>query len=310
MKFKRLNSILGWCAFAVAAIVYLLTIEPTASLWDCGEYIAASYKLEVGHPPGAPFFMLVGRLFTLLAGNDPAQAAYWMNVMSALSSAFTILFLFWCITALAKKLAEKSGPMDKGKMIAVLGSGLVGALAFTFSDSFWFSAVEGEVYAMSSTFSAMVFWAMLKWEQHADEPRADKWLILIGLLIGVSIGVHLLNLLAIPALVFIYYFKKFKPSRKGIIITGIVSILILGGIQSGIIPWIVKLSAMFELFFVNTLGTPFNTGTIIYLLLIISGIAWGLHYTHRKGMIKYNTIILSLAMVLIGYSSFFVLIIR
>lgn len=310
MNFKKLNIITGWVTFAVAAVVYLTTLEPTVSFWDCGEYIAACYKLEVGHPPGAPFFLLVGRLFSLLAGGDTSQAAYYINAMSALCSAFTVLFLFWCITALARKIGEKSGTLDAGRTIAILGSGLTGALAFTFSDSFWFSAVEGEVYAMSSAFTALVFWAMLKWEQVAEEPGADRWIILIGLLIGISIGVHLLNLLAIPALVFIYYFKKFKPSRKGVIITGMISILLLGTVQSGIIPWTVKLSAMFELFFVNTLGMPFNTGTIIYLLLISFGIAYGLHYTHRKGLVKYNTIMLSIAMLLIGYSSFFVLILR
>lgn len=310
MDFKTLNIISGWFTFLVAAIVYLATLEPTASLWDCGEYIVSCYKLEVGHPPGAPFFLLVGRLFTLLAGGDVTQAAYWVNVMSALCSAFTILFLFWCITALTRKLAEKNGALDTGRTIAIIGSGLVGALAFTFSDSFWFSAVEGEVYAMSSTFTALVFWAMLKWEQAADDPGTDRWIILISLFIGISVGVHLLNLLAIPALVFIYYFRKFKPSRKGVAVTGIVAVLLLGTVQSGIIPGVVKLSAMFELFFVNTLGMPFNTGTVIYLLLIIGALVYGIRYTHRKGLIKQNTILLSITMLLIGYSSFFVLIIR
>lgn len=310
LNYNKWNNLLGWATFAVAATVYISTIEPTASLWDCGEYIASGYKLEVGHPPGAPFFLLIARCFTLLAGNDPAKAAMWVNIMSALCSAFTILFLFWTITAIARKLAgDNSGP-DTRKMIAIFGSGLVGALAFTFSDSFWFSAVEGEVYAMSSTFTAMVFWAMLRWERAADEPGSDRWIILIALLVGMSIGVHLLSLLTIPSLVFIYYFRKNKASRKGIIVTGIVSIIVLGGVQSGIIPGIVKLSAMFELFFVNSIGMPFNTGTIVYALVIIGGIVYGLRYTRRKNLVKWNTVILCFTAILIGYSSFLVLIIR
>jgi tetratricopeptide (TPR) repeat protein len=309
-SYNKWNNILGWLCFIIAAAVYISTLEPTTSLWDCGEYIASGYKLEVGHPPGAPFFVLLARCFSLLAGNDTSKVAYWINTMSALCSAFTILFLYWTITALVRKLAEVSGSLDRSKTIAIFGSGLVGALAFTFSDSFWFSAVEGEVYAMSSCFTAMVFWAMLRWERAAEEPGADRWIILISLMIGVSIGVHLLNLLAIPAIVFIYYFKKYKPSRKGFIITSVVSILLLGGIQAGLIPWIVKLSAMFELFFANALNMPFNTGTVIYLLLLSAAVVYGLRYTRRKKMVKQHTAILCFAMILTGYSSFFVLIIR
>jgi hypothetical protein len=308
LNYNKLNTITGWAVFAAAAVTYLSTMETTASLWDCGEYIASCYKLEVGHPPGAPFFILIGRLFTLLAGDDPTRVAMWVNIMSAMCSAFTILLLFWCITALAKKLTGDQP--DNQKIIAILGSGAVGALAYTFSDSFWFSAVEGEVYAMSSLFTALVFWAALRWEQAADSPRAERWIILIALLVGISIGVHLLNLLAIPALVFIYYFKKYKPSRKGIIYTGIISILLLGGIQAGIIPWIVKLAAMSELLFVNSIGLPFNSGTIVYILLLIGAIVYGLRYTHRKQLVKWNTALLCFTMILIGYSSFLVLIIR
>ena len=200
-NYKKLNNIVGWLICIVASYTYCSTIEPTASFWDCGEYIACSYKLEVGHPPGAPFFLLIARFFSLFSFGDPAKAAMMVNVMSALSSAFTILFLFWTITRLAKKmLAPEGTEMDKGKMWAILGSGVIGALAYTFSDSFWFSAVEGEVYAMSSLFTAAVFWAILKWEEEADEPSSMRWLVLISYLMGLSVGVHLLNLLVIPSI--------------------------------------------------------------------------------------------------------------
>ncbi|MDP8229463.1 MAG: DUF2723 domain-containing protein, partial [Candidatus Electryoneaceae bacterium] len=208
-KFKKYNNIFGWIAFLVATIVYFLTLEPTASWWDCGEYIATAYKLQVGHPPGAPFFQLLGRFFSLFAFGDTANVAMMINAMSALSSSFTVLFLFWSITMLAKKIVITDNKWTDSKIFAVLGSGLVGALAFTFSDSFWFSAVEGEVYAMSSFFTAIVFWAILKWEAVANEKHAFRWIILIAFLVGLSIGVHLLNLLAIPAIAFVYYFKKY-----------------------------------------------------------------------------------------------------
>src|SRR5665647_1538539 len=210
-NFKQLNNIVGWVIFLVAAITYLLTIEPTASFWDCGEFITTSFKLEVGHPPGAPLFMIMGRLFNLFA-SDNSHVAIMVNAMSALASAFTILFLFWTITHLAKKLIKPVGEYTMGQTIAILGAGVVGALAYTFSDTFWFSAVEGEVYASSSLFTALVFWAILKWEDVAEEKFAGRWIILIAFLMGLSIGVHLLNLLAIPAIVLVYYFKKFEFS--------------------------------------------------------------------------------------------------
>ncbi|MCI5057535.1 MAG: DUF2723 domain-containing protein, partial [Flavobacteriales bacterium] len=245
MNYQKSNIILGWIVWAIASFVYLSTIEPTASFWDCGEFIATAYKLEIGHPPGAPFFMMLGRFFSMWVG--PESAAMMINVMSALSSSFTILFLFWTITHLGKKLAKVDGEEFLGaRQIAVLGSGVVGALAYTFSDSFWFSAVEGEVYAMSSLFTAMVFWAILKWENVADEPHADRWLILIAYLMGLSIGVHLLNLLAIPAMVFVYYFRKYQVTQKGLIIAGVAAVLVLGIVQGGIIPWTVILASVFE----------------------------------------------------------------
>ena len=308
-NFKQLNNIVGWLTFLVAAVTYLLTIEPTASFWDCGEFITTSYKLEVGHPPGAPFFMILGRFFTLFGGS-PSNAAVMINSMSALASAFTILFLFWTITHLAKKLIKTEGEYTMGQTIAILGSGVVGALAYTFSDTFWFSAVEGEVYASSSLFTALVFWAILKWENEADEPHANRWIILIAYLMGLSIGVHLLNLLAIPAIVFVYYFRKYKATRNGILISLAASILILGVVMYGIIPGVITAATWFELMFVNGMGLPFNTGVIIYALLLVGAIVFGILYTIRKKLILWNTVLISVIVILIGYSSFAMIVIR
>ena len=309
-KFKKLNNIIGWIIFAIVTIVYFLTMEPTTSWWDCGEYIATAYKLQVGHPPGAPLFQLIGRFFSLFAFGDVTKVAMMINAISVLSSSFTVLFLFWSITMLAKKIMLKDGELTNGKTYAILGSGIVGALAFSFSDSFWFSSVEGEVYAMSTLFIAMVFWSILKWEKVAEEKNAYRWIILIAYLIGLSIGVHLLSLLAIPAVAFVYYFKKYKVTTKGAIITAIISFLILSIVMYIIIPGIVKLSSVFELFFVNTIGLPFNTGTIIYFIILVGLIVWGLKYTWQHQKVIMNTIILSFVFILIGYSSFFMLIIR
>lgn len=308
-NFKQLNNIVGWLTFLVAAVTYLLTIEPTASFWDCGEFITTSYKLEVGHPPGAPFFMILGRFFTLFGGS-PSNAAVMINSMSALASAFTILFLFWTITHLAKKLVKPVGEYTMGQTIAILGSGVVGALAYTFSDTFWFSAVEGEVYASSSLFTAMVFWAILKWENEADEPHANRWIILIAYLMGLSIGVHLLNLLAIPAIVFVYYFRKYKVTRNGILISLAASLLILGIVMYGIIPGVITAATWFELMFVNGVGLPYNTGAIIYAFLLIGGLVYGILYTIRKKLVLWNTILLGVIVILIGYSSFAMIVIR
>lgn len=309
-NYKVMNNLLGWLVFIFASVVYLLTIEPTASWWDCGEYISTAYKLQVGHPPGAPFFQLIGRFFTLFAFGDTAKVAMMINAMSALASSFTILFLFWSITALAKKIFVKAGEITLPQTYMVFGSALVGALAYTFSDSFWFSAVEGEVYATSALFTAVVFWAILKWEAIADQKHSNRWLIFIAFMMGLSIGVHLLNLLAIPAIAFIYYFRKVKQSRKNFILTTLLAVLILGFVQSGIIPWVVKLAGYFELFFVNTVGMPFNSGTIIYMVLLVGLIVFGLFITKRRGHTIFNTVILSITFLLIGYSSFIMLVIR
>ncbi len=310
-NYQRLNNIIGWLVFLIASFTYLSTMESTGSFWDCGEYIACAYKLEVGHPPGAPLFLLIGRFFSFFAMGDTAKVGMMINAMSALCSAFTILFLFWTITAMARKIVDKSGELTSGKMIAVFGAGAVGALAYTFSDSFWFSAVEGEVYAMSSFFTAITFWAILRWEREADLPHADRWIILIAYLIGLAVGVHLLNLLVIPGIVFIYYFRKYNNiTTNGIILTSVLSIVILGGIQAGVIPMIVKLASWFEITAVNGIGLPFNSGTIIYALVMIGGIVFGLRYTKKKVWPIVNTVILCFTVILIGYSSFLVLVIR
>ncbi|PID95088.1 MAG: hypothetical protein CSA95_01415 [Bacteroidetes bacterium] len=310
-NFKRTNNVVGWVVFAIATLTYFLTLEPTASWWDCGEYIATAYKLQVGHPPGAPLFQLLGRFFALFAFGNEANVAKMINVMSALSSSFTILFLFWSITMLAQKIFVKAGEkMSQSQGIIVLGAGVVGALAFTFSDSFWFSAVEGEVYAMSTMFTALVFWAILRWERVAHEEGAERWLLLIAFLVGLSIGVHLLNLLAIPAIALIYYFKKFSVTPKGTILTILASFFLIAFIMYGIIPMVVKLAGSFELFFVNTLGLPFNTGTVFYLIFLLGLLVFGVFYTIKKRSLLWNNVVLSLIFILIGYSSFLMLVIR
>ncbi len=311
MDFKKINISVGWFAFLVAAVTYLLTIEPTASFWDCGEFITTSYKLEVGHPPGAPLFMIIGRFFSLFAGGDVTKVALMINVASALASAFTILFLFWSITHIAKKIIiKKDEQASQGQLIAIMGSGLVGALVYTFSDSFWFSAVEGEVYASSSFFTAIVFWAILKWENVADEPNANRWLVLIAYLMGLSIGVHLLNLLVIPAIVFVYYFRKYKITRNGIIITGLISVVILGFIMYGIITGLVVVASKFELIFTNSFGLPYYTGAVVFLLLLTGGLIYGIYYSFTKNKVVLNTILTISLVILIGYSSFAIILIR
>ncbi len=283
-RYNLLNNIFGWVAFVIAAITYLLTIEPTASFWDCGEFITSSYKMEVGHPPGAPFFNLTAKFFSLFA-SDASHVAKMINSMSALLSAATILFLFWSITHLAKKLIyqDETQEITLGQTIAIIGSGLVGSLIYTFSDTFWFSAVEAEVYGFSSMFTALVFWLILKWESHADRPISDKWIILIAYMVGLSIGVHLLNLLCIPAMVLVYYFKKAKTvDLKGTLLALLGSFGLIVVLMYGIIPGFTKVGGWFELFFVNTLGFSYNTGALIYLLILVGTIIWSLYETMSK----------------------------
>ena len=309
-NYTRLNILLGWLAFLISAIVYILTVEPTTSFWDCGEFIAASHKLLVGHPPGAPFFLLVGKFFTLFA-SDVTQIAITVNIMSALASALTIAFLFWTITHLGFKIFIKNTKNpEPWRGWAVLASGMVGALAYTFSDTFWFSAVEGEVYAMSSLFTAMVFWAILKWENIADEPHSNRWIILIAYLMGLSIGVHLLNLLAIPAIVMVYYYKKYEVTRNNTIKALALAGAILLSILYIIIPGVVKVASWFELLFVNEFGLPFNSGVIVYALLLIGGLCYGIYYTYVNHKPVLNTVLTGIAVILLGYSSFAMIVIR
>ena len=312
MTFKRLNNITGWAAGLIATIVYFLTLEPTVSWWDCGEYISTAYKLQVGHPPGAPLFQLLGRFFTLFAGGDVTKVAMMVNVMSAICSGLTIVFLFWTITMLARKVwMKESEDAPWVNKIGVLLAGFVGAVAYTFTESFWFNAVEGEVYAMSSFFTAVTFWAILKWEQVADDPKSTRWIIFIAFLIGLSIGVHLLNLLCVPAFVYVVYFKKWKKtSFWGFVLAGLVSVALLWFLNMFLVPQTVNLASKFELFFVNTLHTPFNVGTIVYFAIIIGLIVWGLWFTAKRKKVIWNTAILSLMFIFIGYSSFFMLVIR
>jgi len=312
MPFKKINLLLGWFSFAIALIVYLLTLEPTVSLWDCGEFIASSYKLQVGHPPGAPLFMIIGRVFALFT-SDQEKVAMMINSVSAFASAFTILFLFWTISHLLKKIViSNPEKATKAELIVVLGGALVGALAYTFSDTFWFSAVEGEVYATSSLFTAVVFWAILKWENVAEEPGANRWLILIAYLIGLSIGVHLLNLLAIPAIVLVYYFKKSaKVTRQGILKALGVSVVLLLSIMYGIIPGIVKLATVVEKFFTNTVGLHYNRGVLIYVFLLLGALIYGIYRTQfQKKNVLWNTILLAMTVIIIGYSSYALIVIR
>ena len=309
-NYQKLNNLFGWITFLIAAVVFLLTIEPTASWWDPGEFISTTYKLQVGHPPGAPTMQMIGRVLSLLAFGNTAKVAMMINAMSALCSAIAVLFLFWTITMFARKIVAPGKEISKGQMYTIFSAGLIGALTFTFTDSFWFSAVEGEVYAMSAMFTAIVFWAILKWEAIANEPHSARWLIFIPLMIGLAIGVHLLNLLTIPALAYVIYFKKYKPTRLGMIMTMIISIVVLGFIMYFVIPWIPELAGKFELLFVNGFGMPFNSGTIFYFLFIIGAVSFGLYYTRKKGKALINTIILSFVFLMIGYCSFIMLVIR
>ena len=300
-QYKLVNNVLGWLTFFVAAFVYCSTIEPTASFWDCPEFITTGYKLEVGHPPGAPFFMLTANLFSQFA-SDPSQVARMVNTMSALLSATTILFLFWSITHLARKLILKDwSELTLGKLIAIEASGLVGALIYTFSDTFWFSAVEGEVYAYSSAFTAIVFWLILKWEDHADEPHSDRWLVLIAYMTGLSIGVHLLNLLCLPAIVLVYCYRRFPNIElKGSLIALVGSFILVAAVLYGVVPGIITVAGWFELLFVNTLGCPFNTGEIIYIVLLVAIVIWAIYESYVDKSFKCQNVSFVLAVGMLG----------
>ena len=320
-SFRSLNNLVGWLVFAIAFVTYLLTLEPTASFWDCGEFIACSFKLLVPHPPGAPTFLLLGRVLSLFSFGDVTKVAPLINALSGLSSAFAVLFLFWIITHLARKVvlarpdlaandADNQEP-SRGDTLLILGAGAVGALAFAFSDSFWFNAVEGEVYAMSALCTAAVVWIMMKWEARADEPDSDKWLILIAYVIGLSIGVHLLNLLTLPALALLYYFRRSKnPALGGGVITLVVSLLIVGSILVGIIPGLPTLAGSFEVFFVNSVGLPFSGGLIVFLVVFLTFIFLGFRISFQRRSQLLNTAMLCFTFILIGYSSYLIVPIR
>ena len=300
-QYKLVNNLVGWLAFVIAAFTYCMTIEPTASFWDCPEFITTVYKLEVGHPPGAPFFMLTANLFSQFT-SDPSQVARMVNTMSALMSAACILFHFWSITNLVKKLISPDAKeMTLGKLITIMGSGLVGALAYTWSDTFWFSAVEGEVYAYSSLFTAVVFWLILKWESVANEPHSDRWLVLIAYLTGLSIGVHLLNLLCIPAIVLVYYYKKNPDANlKGSLLALTGSMVLVAAVLYGIVPGVVKVGGWFELLFVNSFGMPFNSGLIVYIILLAASIIWGVYESYTEKSRKRMNISFMVTIAMLG----------
>ena len=311
-NFQRINNIAGWLVFVFASFVYLSTIEPTGSFWDCGEFIACAYKLQVGHPPGAPLFMILGRVASIFAGDNVKMVSVMINSFSAVSSAIVILFLFWSITHFARKLVVGSTKSDitMPQIISSIGAGIIGSVAYTFSDSFWFSAVEGEVYATSAAFTAIVFWAILKWEHVAEEKHSVRWIILIAYLMGLSIGVHLLNLLTIPALAFVYYFKRYKFSWAGFIKTGIISVAILGFVQVVIISYYVKVGSLIELMFVNSMGLPFWSGFLFFNIVAIGALIYGIYWTQKNGKPLFNTALLSIFFILIGYSTYALIVIR
>ncbi|MDQ2657943.1 MAG: DUF2723 domain-containing protein [Bacteroidota bacterium] len=311
-NFQRINNLTGWVVFAIALVVYWSTMEPTASYWDCGEFIAVSYKLEVPHPPGAPLFLLLGRMFSFLAFGDETNVAYWINFSSVLAGAFTSLFLFWSTVLFGRKLMKIRTPeeLTVDRTWVLMGAGLVSALTFTFCDSAWFSNVEAEVYAMSSFFTAFVVWAMLKWDLIEDESKANRWLILIFYMMGLSIGIHLLNLVTIPALALIYYFKKYTPGRWGVVLTMLISLVIIFFINNLIIPGLPSIAGGFELFFVNNIGLPFGSGVIVFVLMLVAALIYGIRHSQKNNKPILNTFLLATTFILIGYSSYAMIVIR
>ncbi|PRD47986.1 glycosyltransferase family 117 protein [Sphingobacterium haloxyli] len=314
MDYKKINNLLGWICGIIATIVYIMTVERTVSWWDCGEFIASAYKMQIVHQPGAPLFLMIQNVFSNLAMGDVTRIAFWMNIGSTVCSGLTILFLFWTITALARKVfvsTSRDVEINSLQLFLIMASGVVGALAYAFTDTFWFSAVESEVYAMSSLCTAVVFWAILKWEARADEPQADKWLILIAYVMGLSIGVHLLNLLVIPAIALVIYFRKTKESTgAGILKALALGVVVLGFILWGVIQYSVKIAAYFDLFFVNTLGLGFGSGLAFFILLLVGGLAYGIYYSTKKNKYILNIAMISTAFIILGYSSFAMIMIR
>jgi hypothetical protein len=309
-NYRRLNNLTGWFLFAFATIVYWLTLEPTVSFWDCGEFILSSSGLQVGHPPGAPLFLMMGRIATLFAGGDTSRFALMVNTFSALCSGLAIMFLFWTITHLARKVFVNGKNLDSKHIPAIIGSGILGALAYTFSDTFWFSAVEGELYALSSLVIALVFWGMLKWEEAADKPYSGRWIILIAYIMGLGLGIHRLNLLIIPVLVFVFYFRKYEITKKGVIKTLMFAVFLLWLMVFVLMPGVPQVAGWFELLFVNILGLPFNSGLLFYLILLFSALVLGIRYSLRKKKLMLNYVLTSLTVIMIGYSSYAMIMIR
>lgn len=309
-SFRRLNTITGWLLFVVSSVVYLLTLEPTVSFWDCGEFILSSFRLQVGHPPGAPLFLMIGRIATLFAFGDTSVVAMMMNALSAICSGFAIMFLFWTITHLVRKVYSGNYEVEPGHIPAIIGSGIIGALAYTFSDTFWFSAVEGELYALSSLVTGLVFWGMLKWEEEADKPYSGRWIILIAYIMGLGLGIHRLNLLVLPVLVFVFYFRKYEVTVKGVIRTLVISALMLGLMVFVLIPGVPKMAGWFELLFVNGIGMPYNSGLIIFIILLIILLIAGIRWSVKSRRIVLNYVITAITVIMIGYSSYAMIMIR
>src|SRR5665213_1949426 len=306
MQYKKINNLLGWLCFIIASVTYILTLEPSVSFWDCGEFISCAYRLQVAHQPGYPVFAMLGKMFSLLSFGNNAKVSYFTNMGSALASGATIMFLFWTITAFARKLVNKANEAaDQANMILIMGAGLVGALAFTYTDTFWFSAVETIVFAWSSLCTAVVFWAIMKWDAHADEPGADRWLLFIAYVIGLSIGIHLLNLLTIPAISLVYYFRRGKNvSPRNAIVTLLIGVVILVFVQYGIRGYTVAIAAYFDLFFVNNLGLGFWSGAFFFFLIIIAALVAGIWYSVKYHKPLLNLALLCVAFIYFGYSSF------
>jgi hypothetical protein len=309
-NYRRLNTITGWILFIVSSFVYLLTIEPTVSFWDCGEFILSAFKLQVGHPPGAPLFLMIGRIATLFAGGDTSKVAMMMNALSAISSGFAIMFLFLTITHLVSKVYARGNSVESRQIPAILGSGIIGALTYTFSDTFWFSAVEGELYALSSLVTGLVFWGMLKWEEEADKPYSGRWIILIAYMMGLGLGIHRLNLLVLPVLIFVFYFKKYEVTTKGVIKTLILSVVILWLLVFVLIPGVPKVAGWFELLFVNVFGLPYNTGLLFFVILLIAALVAGIMYSIKSRRVVLNYVMTAMTVILIGYSSYAMIMIR
>src|SRR5664280_2407565 len=309
-NYRRWNNITGWFIFIFSSIVYLLTLEPTVSFWDCGEFILAAFKLQVGHPPGAPLFLMMSRIATLFAGSDTTKVAVTVNTLSAICSGFAIMFLFWTITHLLRKILSKDDVLDSRHVPAIIGSGVIGALAYTFSDTFWFSAVEGELYALSSLIIAFVFWGMLKWEEEADESYSGRWIILISYVMGLGLGVHRLNLLIIPVLVFVYYFRKYEVNTKSLIKVTLIALLLLWLMVFILMPGVPEVAGWFELLFVNVLGLPYNSGLLFFMVLLFGGLAYGIYYSLQHKRVILNYIMTSLVVIMIGYSSYAMIMIR